>query len=223
MRGYHPTAVPADAKYDAETLGQDVLGLIEALGEKRAIVVGHDWGALAAYSAACQGPERVATLATVAVPHPASLRLSPSLLWAARHILTFRFPGAAARLRRDDFRQIDELVHRWSPEWKVPPEETRAVKAIFSEPGSLEAALGYYRALRPLPAPALRRRVRVPTVCFAGDSDVVSVREYERASSWFTSGYHVVRMPGGHFMHREYPERFVTELLKHCRRPPSAS
>jgi pimeloyl-ACP methyl ester carboxylesterase len=42
MRGYFPTAIPSDGKYDSETLGRDALALIAALGEERAIVVGHD-------------------------------------------------------------------------------------------------------------------------------------------------------------------------------------
>src|SRR5580698_9273016 len=51
-RGYYPTAIPADGAYDSDTLGRDVLALIPALGETRAIAVGHDWGASAVYSAA---------------------------------------------------------------------------------------------------------------------------------------------------------------------------
>lgn len=34
LRGYHPTAIPAQPAYDSETLGRDVLALIAALGEK---------------------------------------------------------------------------------------------------------------------------------------------------------------------------------------------
>ena len=61
MRGYYPTQVPAvDA--DARTLSTDVLALIEALGERSAVVVGHDWGAAAAYGAAALAPERVTKL-----------------------------------------------------------------------------------------------------------------------------------------------------------------
>ena len=52
-----------------------------------------------------------------------------------------------------------------------------------------------------------------PTVSFAGDSDLLDQRVHDRAAPWFTNGYQVVRMPGGHFLHREYPERFVQELL----------
>jgi pimeloyl-ACP methyl ester carboxylesterase len=36
---------------------------------------------------------------------------------------------------------------------------------------------------------------------------------YERARSRFVGGYRVVTMPGGHFLHREHPERFLEELL----------
>src|ERR1700683_576905 len=55
-RGYHPTEIPPNGPFDADTLGRDLIGLIEALGEKQAIVVGHDFGAGAAYAAAAIAP-----------------------------------------------------------------------------------------------------------------------------------------------------------------------
>jgi pimeloyl-ACP methyl ester carboxylesterase len=212
-RGYAPTEIPPDGPFDSDTLGRDALALIEALGEERAIVVGHDWGASAAYSAAGLGPEQVELLVTIAIPHPASMVPTPRLLWAVRHFLTLRFPGAARRIRDGNFAHIDELVHRWSPAWNVPAGETDAVKAAFREPGCLEAALGYYRAMRPKLPPSQRHRIKVPTVSFAGTDDLARPELYDRAASWFTRGYRVVRMPGGHFMHREYPGRFIEELL----------
>ena len=214
LRGYAPTAIPADGVYDSDTLGRDALALIEALGEQHAVVVGHDWGASAAYSAATLGPERVTKLITVAIPHPASLRPTPRLAWTARHFFSLRRRGAVEMARANDFAHIDELVQRWSPVWKVPPGETDAVKRAFGEPGCLDAALGYYRAMRLRPPRSLRARIRVPTVSFAGMNDVVPTEAYDRAASWFTGGYEVVRMPGGHFMHREHPAHFVSELLR---------
>src|SRR5258708_3650864 len=44
MRGYAPTEIPHAEAYDSDTLGRDALALIEALGERDAVVVGHDWG-----------------------------------------------------------------------------------------------------------------------------------------------------------------------------------
>lgn len=210
MRGYHPTEIPADGRYETDALGRDALALIEALGEESAIVVGHDWGADAAYAAAILGPERVRKLVTVAIPHPASIRVIPRHLWAGRHFLTLRFPWAERRTRWNDFAHVDELVRRWSPTWDVPPGETDAVKEVFRQPGSLDAALGYYRCL----VPPRRRKISVPTVSFAGEHDLIHPDEFERARSLFTNGYRVVRVPGGHFMHREHPDRFVPELVR---------
>ena len=214
MRGYFPTAVPADGAYDSDTLGRDALALIDALGEKRAIVAGHDWGASAAYSAAILGREHVSRLVTVGIPHPASIKPSLGLLWTVRHFITLKLPWAESHARANDFAHIDELVQRWSPAWKVPPGETDAVKEAFRHPGCLDAALGYYRALRfTLPA-SQRKRITVPTVSFAGTDDNIAPDAYDRAASWFTAGYEVVRVPGGHFMHREHPEPFIRELVR---------
>jgi pimeloyl-ACP methyl ester carboxylesterase len=214
QRGYAPTEIPAGEAYDAETLGRDALGLITALGEETAIVVGHDWGASAAFAAAALGPERVRKLITVAIPHPASLVPTPGMLWKVRHFVTLQLPGAAARIRADNFAIVDELVQRWSPTWKVPAGETDAVKKAFREPGCLEAALGYYRALRPRPPAALRGKITVPSAAFAGLDDIVAPAAYERARRWYAGEYEIVTMPGGHFMHREHPARFVKELLR---------
>jgi pimeloyl-ACP methyl ester carboxylesterase len=214
MRGYHPTAIPSDRAYDQETLGRDVVALVEALGEREAIVVGHDWGASAAYCAVGLAPERVRMLVTVAIPHPAGIRPTPQLLWAVRHFAGFNLPRAEARTRKNDFATIDALVRRWSPAWSVPPGETDAVKRCFAQPGALEAAIGYYRALSPRLPPSLRRPVEVPAAAFAGEHDIIPTHLYERAASRYRGGYEVVRMPGGHFMHREHPDVFIGHLLR---------
>lgn len=214
MRGYHPSEIPKTEAFDQETLGRDVLALIEALGERSAIVVGHDWGASAAYCAVGLAPERVRFVATIAIPHPAGVLPTPRVLWAVRHFATLRMPGAAARARRNDLAVVDDLVQRWSPKWTVPAGETDAVKRSLREPGSLEAALGYYRALSPRLPACLRRKVEVPAAAFAGEHDMIPTSLYDRARSRYAGPYEVIRMPGGHFMHREHPEVFVRELLR---------
>jgi hypothetical protein len=143
QRGYHPSEIPKDEQYDSETLGRDVLGWIEALGERSAIVVGHDWGASAAYAAVGLAPDRVRMLVTVAIPHPAGILPTPKIIWAVRHFFSLRRKGAAKWIREGNLAHIDELVQRWSPAWKVPSGETDPTKRSLGEPGSLEAALGY--------------------------------------------------------------------------------
>jgi len=211
-RGYAPTEIPKEEAFDSDTLGQDVLALATALGAKDFVLVGHDWGASAAYSAAGLAGERIKLLVTVGIPHPASMLPTPSLLWTVRHFFALRPRSKAARMRADGMKYVDELVRRWSPAWNVPERETDAVKRSLGEPGSLEAALGYYRALTPFTPAAQRKRVSCPTVVFAGTGDMVPVSAYERARGRFTGSYEIVTMPGGHFMHREHPDVFAREL-----------
>jgi len=218
LRGYHPTELAGP--YDSDTLGNDALGLIEALGGERAFVVGHDWGASAGYSAAALGPERIRLLVTLAVPHPRSIRTTPRTLWGFRHFLRLRRPGAAAWVRAGGMAYIDELWRRWSPAWKdLPASETAQVKAAFAEPGCLEAACAYYAtaaaSIPPKLPPSHRKDIAVPTVAFAGEDDsIITTRTYEKARHCFTGSYEVVAVPGGHFMHREHPEVFVPELRR---------
>lgn len=224
MRGYAPTEIPADGDYRIDTLARDVVGLIDGLGEERAIVVGHDWGAAAAMGAAVLYPDRIRFLVTVAIPHAGAVRATPGLVWRARHFLTLRLPGAEGRMRRDDFAGVDELVRRWSPAWDVPAGETAAVKRVFAEPGCLEAALGYYRAVGIKVPASMRGRVAVPALAFAGETDfAVRPAVFERARRFYRDSYEVVTLPGGHFLHREHPEQFQAELIRRLPRGGSGS
>ena len=214
-RGYFPTAIPADGRYDDQTLGRDLLALIPALGAERAIVVGHDWGATAAYAAAGIDPSKLDALVTVAIPHPAALLPLPRILWGVRHFWRLKRASAAEFCRANHFAYLDELVHRWSPAWAVPPGETDAVKESLSHPGALDAALGYYRQLTLRGSPAQRRHVQVPAAVFSGADDGILRRaDYERSLRCYDAGCAIVHMPGGHFLHREHPERFIAELLR---------
>jgi pimeloyl-ACP methyl ester carboxylesterase len=215
MRGYAPTAIP-DRDADAETLGRDVLALIEALGEASAVVIGHDWGAAAAYTAASLEPARVTKLVAIAIPHPATLKPSPKNLWLARHFIAYKLPGAARRFARNDFAALPAIYKRWSPAWSPPAEEFAAVRAVFADQASLDAAFGYYRQLRFRPQPFLRKKIEVPTVVFAGlDDDLIKPAAYAAAKRMFAADYVVEEMRGGHFMHREHPDEFATKLLAH--------
>ncbi|HEV2361745.1 MAG TPA: alpha/beta fold hydrolase, partial [Acidimicrobiales bacterium] len=74
MRGYAPTGVPADGLYQTGALVRDAGSLHEALGgDENAVVVGHDWGASAAYGTAALSPERWRKVVTAAVPPFATL------------------------------------------------------------------------------------------------------------------------------------------------------
>ena len=74
MRGYAPTSLAPDGRYDSALLGLDVAALIDALGEGHAAaVIGHDWGAFATYSAAAFVPVQTDKIVTIAITHYATL------------------------------------------------------------------------------------------------------------------------------------------------------
>ena len=69
MRGYAPTGLAPNGAYQFGALVADVIALHDALGgDERAVLIGNDWGAEAAYGAASLAPERWRLLVTIAVP-----------------------------------------------------------------------------------------------------------------------------------------------------------
>jgi len=69
MRGYGRTEAPHDiAAYSILHLVGDMVGLVAALGERQAVIVGHDWGANVAWSAAMLRPDIFPALAALSVP-----------------------------------------------------------------------------------------------------------------------------------------------------------
>ena len=78
LRGYGKSDKPADVEaYDVHHLTGDVVGLIDALGEKTAVVVGHDWGALVAWNAVLLHPDRFTGVAAMSVPYGGRSAVSP--------------------------------------------------------------------------------------------------------------------------------------------------
>lgn len=149
MRGYAPTTVPPDGRYQSAVLGLDADGLHGALGgDERAVLVGHDWGAAAAYAAAHAGaPWR--RLVTLAVPPPATIAsafLSYQQLRRSWYMFLIQHPLAEAALSIDDMAFIDHLWSEWSPGYDAS-DDLPAVKEALREPANLAAAIGYYRAM----------------------------------------------------------------------------
>src|SRR5262245_18182682 len=70
VRGYGGSDKPqALEAYAIKEMCADVAGLIEALGEDRAILIGHDWGAPIVWNTALFHPEKVRAVAGLSVPH----------------------------------------------------------------------------------------------------------------------------------------------------------
>ena len=79
LRGYGGSDKPPRG-YDLITAAADAAGLIRALGEANAAIVGHDWGGLAAWTLAAYFPKAVRRLAVVSMAHPLHDELKQAML-----------------------------------------------------------------------------------------------------------------------------------------------
>ncbi|MFJ4653252.1 alpha/beta fold hydrolase [Nocardia sp. NPDC088792] len=70
LRGYGGTDRPADpGQYTQLHLAGDIVGLIDAYGSESAVVAGHDWGAMVAWTTALLRPDRVRGVVGMSVPY----------------------------------------------------------------------------------------------------------------------------------------------------------
>lgn len=84
------------AAYNLDRLADDVIGLIDAAGQQKALLVGHDWGAAVAWWVANKFPERLERLLILNVPHHAvmqrALQGNFSQMRKSWYILFFQLP-----------------------------------------------------------------------------------------------------------------------------------
>jgi pimeloyl-ACP methyl ester carboxylesterase len=228
MRGYPPSSIPEDRDYSASMLGRDVIALAEHFGVQEVRVVGHDWGAVAAYAAAALRPDRVKAIVAASVPHLRRFLLRPTRhqLRASHYMFKFQLPGwPEKRIRENDFAWLKELVQSWSPGWEVTEEYFAPVKAAFSDPARLRAALAYYRAL---PGALFGREawrlilkpIEVPARVVYGARDGCILPEmYRGCEHLFAADYSLSQIAdAGHFVHLEAPAQFAETVIEFLRR-----
>jgi pimeloyl-ACP methyl ester carboxylesterase len=149
MRGYAPTGPSPDGCYQIADLALDANALHDAFGGGPAMVVGHDWGAPAAYGAAILAPERWRAVVGMAVPPWGAMgrALVGNLDQVQRswYMFLFQHPLAEHLVSSGDFAFIDRLWSQWSPGFTAGSAVAAAKDAIRGD-GCLAAALGYYRA-----------------------------------------------------------------------------
>ena len=153
MRGYAPTSVPESGHYQIGALATDANALHDALGgDGDAVLIGHDWGAIAVYPAVNHAPDRWRAAVTAAVPHPATaagILFDYEQIKRSFYMFFFQHPLADAVVQMDDLAFIEGLWRDWSP--GLDPDEAATavghVKDALRDPANLGAALGYYRAM----------------------------------------------------------------------------
>jgi pimeloyl-ACP methyl ester carboxylesterase len=173
QRGYGQTDRPeAIEVYTTLHLVGDMLGLLDALGEEQAVIVGHDWGASVAWNAALMRPDRFPAVIVLSIPYiprgpahgpPSTVRPTEAMRrMVGDHFfyqLYFQQPGIAeAELERDVRTTIRRFLYaasgdapaaaRWKP---VMPDPGANVLASMVDPPTLpgwltEADVDFYVA-----------------------------------------------------------------------------
>lgn len=185
MRGYHLSDKPKDVdEYTLDKLAGDVVGLIDAAGAERALLVGHDWGAVVAWWAAQRHPERLEKMVALSAPHPLVLLKTLRSGWEQRrkswYMYFFRLPKLPeALLGARKWRALEQSMRSSALPGTFTDEDMIPYHKAWSQPGALTAMLNYYRALfrqqpgvpASLSASTSLPQIHVPTLMIAGDKD----------------------------------------------------
>jgi pimeloyl-ACP methyl ester carboxylesterase len=206
MRGYGASDKPTDVDaYNILHLVGDVIAVLDDAGVERAHVVGHDWGAAAAWVMASFLPDRVDHLVALSVGHPSTFRSNGfEQFEKSWYMLLFQFPDVAEQwLSNDDWRNFRD--------W-LPHPDVDAVIADLEAQGSLTPALNWYRANIPpqsyvQPQPAMPP-VQAPTMGVWSSRDpALTEGQMTRSAEHVAGPWRYERVEGpGHWMQLEVPD-----------------
>lgn len=127
VRGYGLTDAPPNIEdYTMKLLTADVAGVVDALGERQAVVIGHDWGAPIAWHCALLYPGKFRAVIALSVPYIPRSPMPPLQMMKAMfqdnffYILYFQAPGIAeGEFEADPKRSLRQFM--WGASAEAPP------------------------------------------------------------------------------------------------------
>jgi pimeloyl-ACP methyl ester carboxylesterase len=232
MRGYGASDKPPRG-YDGYTLAGDVAGLIRALGERSAVLVGSGYGGMVAWTTAAFHPRQVRALVAVGAAHPLRLRTAlladpRGQLAAAGPLMRFQLPRYEHVLTRDDALLVDVYLRRWGgPGWVRSPdfdEVSRRFRTAMQIPQAAFCALeGYRWAFRSVLrlhgyrfVKLVQQPIVTPTLHLHGELDTAILpRTAQGSGRYVIARYEWRPIEGvGHFPHLEVPDLVTGEILR---------
>ncbi|WP_306210546.1 alpha/beta fold hydrolase [Actinoplanes sp. RD1] len=232
LRGYGASDKPPRG-YDGYTMAADVTGLIRALGERSAMIVGAGVGGMIGWAAAAFHPKMVNRLVVLGAAHPLRLRAAlfadpRGQLAASRAILKFQVPRYEHVLTRDDAAEVGALVEHWAgPAWRDTDEYAdyaarcreamRIPQAAFC---SLEAYRWVFRSALRLQGyrfvKLMQQPITTPTLQMHGALDTAVLPRTAQGSGRYVIAPYEWRLIDdvGHFLHQEATDVVTGEILR---------
>ena len=234
MRGYAPSVIRGP--YHGDQLADDALAIARALAGHRFALIGHDWGAMAAWVAGSRSPSDLACAVTLAVPHPLAflryLARSPAQMRRSWYMGLFQLPGVERLIPVRDFALIDRLWRAWSPGFELDEGARRRLHDCLA--ASLPGPIEYYRAMVWPPREAAararaagERRVTAPVLHLHGERDGCIDAAATHGQRRLVAGpFECELIAGaGHFLHLEDPAQVAARALHWLRMyfPPTVA
>lgn len=235
LRGYNKSDKPEGVEnYATSLLVQDISGFIDALGETKATIVGHDWGGSIAWNFAMTAPEKVANLVIINCPHPVPLL---EAFWSMRfqqlqkswYVFFFQTPKVPEEiLSRNNWKVLQDMVlGSFSDKKAFNEEDMQLYVEAWSQPGALTASLNYYRAnwnpaqILAMPediqAGVIKRfpKIKCPTLVIWGEKDVALEKSLTVGlEEHIENSFKIEYFPEyGHWIHNEAPDAVNSVIL----------
>ena len=202
QRGYNLSDKPKGAKnYAVFTLVNDILSLIDVLGYEKVNLVGHDWGAVIAWTLAILHPERLHRLSIMNVPHPAVMKrfLQRDIEQIRRswYVFFFQLPWLPeSGMQQDNWRGAVSALRGSGKIHTFTNEDIEKYKEAWSQPGAMTAMINWYRAvLRYQPPMPKNPRIKVPTLMMWGMKDFALSHRMARPSMDYVDEGNLILFP----------------------------
>ena len=198
MRGYGDSDRPKGrSAYTLDKLVDDVVALFDALGAKKRILIGHDWGGIIAWQVAIRRPDLLDGLVILNAPHPAVYRreYARGLRQKLRswYVLFFQLPGLPELQMK---RGLESALTATTKNF--PADRLAGYRRNIERPGAATAMINYYRAnaaelgLGPIPT----GKIKTPTLLIWGEDDPYLDLSLTDRNEAFVEDFTLRRLPG---------------------------
>jgi pimeloyl-ACP methyl ester carboxylesterase len=220
QRGYNLSGQPEGVEnYKVEKLVADLLAVVNHFTPGKAIIVGHDWGGLVAWSFAMSHPDRIDRLIVLNLPHPRGLlrelQTNPQQQKNSQYARDFQKPDAARKVSA-------EMLTFW-----VKDPRAKKVYADALKRSSMEGMLNYYKANYPRSPEEARAKseaagsatavppVKCPVLLIHGLKDAALLPSALNDTwNWVEADLTLVTIPGaGHFVQQDAADLVTRTML----------